>query len=313
MIKIYAPASIGNINVGFDMLGVALKPTNGKLLGDCVNIHKNSHFSLKNIGKFAFQLPQNIEQNVVWKCWKHFCKIIGKKIFIKIILEKNMPIGSGLGSSACSIVATLVAMNTFCNNPLSSQKLLALMGKMEGEISGEPHYDNVAPCYYGGLQLIINENNFISQSIPFFKNWIWIIAWPGITISTSKSRSILPLQYDTKTCIEHSRLLSGFIHAAHTNQSDLATKLMKDVIAEPYRIKLIPNFLKMKQQILNLGAITFGISGSGPAIFVICNKIKIAEGVSQWLKKNYLKNETGFVHICQLDTQGTRNIGNEII
>ncbi|QCI27142.1 homoserine kinase [Buchnera aphidicola] len=309
MIKIYAPASIGNINVGFDLLGAAISPKNGKLLGDTVTIKSNNTFNLNNTGKFAFQLPKNIKKNIVWKCWNHFCKIIGKKILISITLEKNMPIGSGLGSSACSIVATLVAINKFCNKPLNSRQLLYLMGVIEGEISGDPHYDNVAPCYYGGLQLIINENNYISQSIPFFKDWIWIVAWPGIKISTSSARSILPLKYDKKICIEHSRLLAGFIHASYTQQSKLALKLMKDIIAEPYRMQLIPNYLKIKKQVLNLGAINFGISGSGPTIFVICNNEIIAKNISKWLSKNYLKNNQGFVHICELDTKGTRIIG----
>ncbi|CAL4319881.1 homoserine kinase [Buchnera aphidicola] len=309
MIKIYAPASIGNINVGFDTLGVAISPKDGKKLGDCVIVKKNHTFSLTNIGKFAFQLPKNIQENIIWKCWNHFCTIIGKKIPISILLEKNMPIGSGLGSSACSIVATLVAINEFCKKPLNKQQLLKLMGKIEGEISGEIHYDNVAPCYYGGLQLIINENNIISQSIPFFKNWIWIVAWPGIKISTSQARSILPLQYNKKICIEHSKLLAGFIHASYTKQEKLAYTLMKDILAEPYRIPLIQNFTNIKKNILDLGAINFGISGSGPTIFVICENETSANKISIWLSKHYLKNKHGFVHICNVDTKGTRNIG----
>lgn len=308
MIKIYAPASIGNINVGFDILGIAISPKDGTLLGDCITIESSHDFKIHNLGKFAYQLPTNIKQNIVWKCWKHFCNIMNTNIKITITLEKNMPIGSGLGSSACSIVATLVAINQFCNKPLNPIELLKLMGIIEGEISGEPHYDNVAPCYYGGLQLIINEGNFISQPIPYFKNWIWIVAWPGIKLSTLSARSILPLQYKKSTCIEHSKLLSGFIHASHTQQEKLAIKLMKDIIAEPYRMKLIPNFLKIKKEILNLGAINFGISGSGPTIFVVCNDMLIANTISHWLKKKYLKNTTGFVHICELDILGARNI-----
>ncbi|WP_343182650.1 homoserine kinase [Buchnera aphidicola] len=309
MIKIYAPASIGNINVGFDTLGMAISPQDGSLLGDCVTITSNNSFDLQNVGKFSSQLPQNIKKNIVWKCWNHFCIILKKKISCSIILEKNMPIGSGLGSSACSIVATLVAINKFCKLPLNEKKLLSLMGKIEGEISGEPHYDNVAPCYYGGLQLIINENNYISQPVPYFKKWIWIVAWPGINISTSSSRSILPSKYKKEICVEHSRLLSGFIHASHTKQESLAIMLMKDIIAEPYRIQLIPNFLEIKKTVLNLGAINFGISGSGPTIFVVCNKQSRAVKIKQWLSENYLKNKNGFVHICQLDLLGARKIG----
>lgn len=81
-------------------------------------------------------------------------------------LEKNMPIGSGLGSSACSVVAALVAMNEHCGKPLNDTRLLALMGELEGRISGSIHYDNVAPCFLGGMQLMIEENGIISQQVP---------------------------------------------------------------------------------------------------------------------------------------------------
>ncbi|AEO08004.1 homoserine kinase [Buchnera aphidicola] len=309
MIKIYAPASIGNVGVGFDILGAAIIPINGTLLGDFVTIKLSTKFKLVNKGIFSNQLPQNTQHNIVWKCWLKFCKIIKKNISVSITLEKNMPIGSGLGSSACSIVATLVAMNEIFNKPLNSNELLLLMGEIEGEISGSIHYDNVSPSYLGGLQLILEDSEVISQKIPNFKNWFWIIAWPGINISTSESRKILPKKYTKEICIKNSRYLSGFIHASYSQQPNLAARLMQDFIAEPYRMKLLPNFLNAKEHIKKIGAISCGISGSGPAIFSVANNICIAEKISLWLKKNYLQNNTGFVHICFLDLKGARKIG----
>ncbi|CAL4320575.1 homoserine kinase [Buchnera aphidicola] len=308
MIKIYSPASIGNVGVGFDILGAALAPIDGSLLGDCVIIKSSKKFKLINQGKFSNQLPKNIEDNIAWKCWSYFKKITNLKIFFSITLEKNMPIGSGLGSSACSIVSTLVAMNKFCNNPLTSKELLILMGKLEGKISGSIHYDNVAPCYLGGLQLVIENNNIISQSIPYFKKWFWIVAWPGVKIPTEKARKILPKMYEKKICIKHSQNLAGFIHASHSGQEELAAKLMIDLIAEPYRINSLPNFLYIKKNVKNIGAISFGISGSGPTLFAISENISIAKKIAYWLSKNYLKNDEGFVHICKLDSIGTRII-----
>ncbi|QCI20928.1 homoserine kinase [Buchnera aphidicola (Hyperomyzus lactucae)] len=309
MIKIYAPASIGNVGVGFDILGAAIIPINGTLLGDFVTVKLSKEFELINKGVFADKLPKNTEQNIIWKCWLKFCKAIKKNIPVSIILEKNMPIGSGLGSSACSVVATLVAMNEFCKKPFNKKELLFLMGEIEGEISGSIHYDNVAPSYLGGLQLILEESDVISQNIPIFKNWFWIIAWPGIKVSTAEARNILPKTYKKEICIKHSRYLAGFIHASYSQQPHLAARLMKDFIAEPYRIKLLPKFLKAKEIIKKMGAISCGISGSGPAIFAISDNISIAKKVSLWLKENYLQNKTGFVHICFLDLQGARKIG----
>ncbi|BBI01173.1 homoserine kinase [Buchnera aphidicola (Nipponaphis monzeni)] len=309
MIKVYAPASIGNVGVGFDILGAAILPTDGTLLGDLIQIKQSKEFQLTNIGTFAHQLPKNIKDNIVWKCWDQFCKIIKKKILVTIVLEKNMPIGSGLGSSACSIVSSLFAMNELCNRPLSTNKLLKLMGKLEGEISGSIHYDNVSPCYLGGLQLIIEKNNKISQKIPNFKNWLWIIAWPGIKISTADARALLPSQYTRTTCIKHSRNLSGFIHASYTMQPKLAANFITDVIAEPYRSKLLPNFTQTKTTIKKIGALACGISGSGPSIFAICDNDLTAKKISKYLANHYIQSKQGFVQVCKLDTVGTRIIG----
>lgn len=102
-------------------------------------------------------------------------------------LEKNMPIGSGLGSSACSVVAALMAMNEHCGKPLNDTRLLALMGELEGRISGSIHYDNVAPCFLGGMQLMIEENDIISQQVPWFDEWLWVLAYPGIKVSTAEA------------------------------------------------------------------------------------------------------------------------------
>ncbi len=138
-----------------------------------------------------------------------------------------MPIGSGLGSSACSVVAALVAMNEHCGKPLNDTRLLALMGELEGRISGSIHYDNVAPCFLGGMQLMIEENGIISQQVPGFDEWLWVLAYPGIKVSTAEARAILPAQYRRQDCIAHGRHLAGFIHACYSRQPQLAAALMK--------------------------------------------------------------------------------------
>ncbi|MGY3208409.1 homoserine kinase [Ewingella americana] len=132
MVKVYAPASIGNVSVGFDVLGAAVSPVDGTLLGDCVSVEAATEFSLKSEGRFVSKLPDRMEDNIVFQCWQRFCQEIGKEIPVAMTLEKNMPIGSGLGSSACSVVAGLVAMNEFCGKPLDENTMLSLMGELEG-------------------------------------------------------------------------------------------------------------------------------------------------------------------------------------
>ncbi|KOC87285.1 homoserine kinase [Winslowiella iniecta] len=309
MVKIYAPASIGNVSVGFDVLGAAVSPVDGSLLGDCVTVEAADSFSLVNEGRFVSKLPTNPQENIVYQCWARFCEAIGKQVPVAMKLEKNMPIGSGLGSSACSVVAGLMAMNEHCGKPLNDTELLALMGELEGRISGSVHYDNVAPCFLGGLQLMLEENGIISQDVPGFDNWLWVMAYPGIKVSTAEARAILPAQYRKEDCIKHGRYLAGFIHACHTQQPQLAAKLMKDVIAEPYRTKLLPGFAEARQAAQDIGALACGISGSGPTLFAVCDNTDTAQRMADWLSQHYLQNDEGFVHICRLDTAGARKLG----
>lgn len=309
MVTVYAPASIGNVSVGFDVLGAAVSPVDGSLLGDCVSVEAADSFSLHNAGRFVSKLPANPRDNIVWQCWERFCQAINQTVPVAMTLEKNMPIGSGLGSSACSVVAALMAMNEFCQRPLDNTALLALMGEMEGRISGSVHYDNVAPCFLGGMQLMIEESGIISQPVPGFDEWLWVMAYPGIKVSTAEARAILPAQYRRQDCVRHGRYLGGFIHACHTRQPALAATMMRDVIAEPYRTQLLPGFSEARQAAQEMGALACGISGSGPTLFAVCDKADSARQVADWLSQHYVQNQEGFVHICRLDTAGARVMG----
>ena len=309
MIKVYAPASIGNVSVGFDVLGAAVSPADGSLLGDCVTVEAAERFSLHNKGRFVSKLPKKNEHNIVYQCWELFCERLGKPLNVAMTLEKNMPIGSGLGSSACSVVAALMALNEFAGQPFDETTLLSMMGELEGRISGSVHYDNVAPCYLGGLQLIIEQNGIISQSVPAFDNWYWVMAYPGIKVSTAEARAILPDSYPRRDIVNHGRYLSGFIHACHTGQPQLAATMIQDVVAEPYRTQLLPGFAAARKNAYEIGALACGISGSGPTLFAICDDRQIAEKMTDYLQQHYIQNDEGFVHICRLDLKGARTIG----
>ncbi len=316
-VVVYAPASIGNVSVGFDVLGAAVSPIDGTLLGDRVLVELGSEaFTLATAGSFVDKLPENPKDNIVYDCWCVFSRELNKKNValknVHMILEKNMPIGSGLGSSACSIVAALDALNQFHYNPLNDVEILALMGEMEGQISGGIHYDNVAPCYLGGLQLMVEELGIISQEVPCFDEWYWVMAYPGIKVSTAEAREILPSQYRRQDVIAHGRNLAGFIHACYSKQPELAAKMIKDVVAEPYRERLLPNFAKAREYAASAGALTTGISGSGPTLFSICTDKDVADRVSRWLQENYVQNNEGFVHVCRLDKQGSQVTGSKL-
>lgn len=312
-LRIYAPASSANLSVGFDSLGAAISPIDGSLLGDVVQIEDcETAFELESAGYFVRKLPKEPQKNIVYQAYVLFSerlKLRGSSVKnLRLTLEKNMPIGSGLGSSACSIVAALVALNKFHDEPFSKMELLEMMGELEGRISGSIHYDNVAPCYLGGLQLMTQSLGNICQTIPFFDEWYWVLAYPGVEVSTAEARAILPKNYTRQDMIQQARYLGSFVHACHTHQDILAATMMKDLIAEPYRENLLPNFAEVRQGCKDLGALSVGISGSGPTMFAIAPDLEHAQKLVAYLEKEYLQNNEGFIHICKVDNQGAREL-----
>ncbi|MCE9685297.1 homoserine kinase [Shewanella sp. AS16] len=309
-IKVYAPASMGNVGVGFDLLGAALAPLDGSLLGDRVFIEAApSGVKLTLTGPWAHKLPESQQQNIVYQCASFFLEALGKpSVGLALTLEKNLPVGSGLGSSASSVVAALYALNLYFDEPYSQQQLLLLMGEFEGKISGSVHFDNVAPCYLGGMQLMLNVPGRVCDTIPGFDDWYWVLAYPGISLSTAKMRALLPEHYDRSVAIDFGRYLSAFVHASYKQDAALAIEMLKDVLAEPYRADAIPGYRQAREGLAELGMLTTGISGSGPTLFSVTDKLATAQAARDWLEQHYLSGPGGFSHICRLDKQGARRV-----
>lgn len=314
-ISVFAPASIGNVSVGFDILGLAVKPLDGTLLGDVVSIEAAAENTLLITGEFANKLPKNPTDNIVWDCLNLYnaaLEEIQEPIQkVKLTLEKKMPVGSGLGSSACSVVAALVALNEFNEKIFNDEKMLFMMGQMEAQISGSLHYDNVAPCYFGGLQLMVPDQDIVSRTLPHFDDCYYVMAYPGINVSTKSAREALPATYSLSDVIAFGQNLATFIDACHRDDKEEAFSVVKDVLAEPYRQHLLPKFEAAKTYLVEQGHLAVGISGSGPTLFCVCRSLEAAQDSAFWLQKNYVQTDLGFVHVCQADINGATVITHE--
>ena len=216
-----------------------------------------------------------------------------------------MPIGSGLGSSSASIVAALVALNHFYDKPFSDHDLLMFAGTMEGAINGSVHYDNVAPCLFGGLQMI-TDGGAGCERLPFFTDWVLVIYHPGIEILTEIARSILPDNLPRAAAITYWQKLACFVHASHTGNSALAATQMNDMLIEPYRATLIPHFEAGRVAAINARALAFGISGSGPTCFAVTESIDVAHRVRDAIVGVMHGTDESFSKICTISKTGAR-------
>jgi len=284
-IKAFAPATVANVSCGFDIFGFAIEEP-----GDVVEIWRRDEpgIIIKDIFGDEGRLPRNPEKNAVTGVMIHLLKHLGINDFgCEVTLHKNMPLGSGMGSSAASAVAGVVAINELLDCPLTRTELLPFA--MEGEriASGSAHADNVGPALLGGFVIIRSYNPLDVFSIPVPKDLYCTLVHPDIEINTKDARYILRDEVSLKNTISQMGNVAGLVAGLMKEDYDLISRSMVDVIIEPVRSILIPDFNKVKQAALDNGALGCSISGSGPSMFALSRGIENAKKVGEVMKSTF--------------------------
>jgi homoserine kinase len=284
-IKVFAPATVANVSCGFDIFGFAIEEP-----GDVVEIQRceKPGIIIKDIFGDEGRLPRKAEKNAVTGVMIHLLKHLGITDFgCEVTLHKNMPLGSGMGSSAASAVAGVVAMNELLDCPLSRQELLPFA--MEGEriASGSAHADNVGPALLGGFVVIRSYTPLDVFSIPFPSDLYCTLVHPDIEINTKDARYILRDEVSLKNTISQMGNVAGLVAGLMKEDYDLISRSMVDVIIEPVRSILIPDFNLVKQAALDHGALGCSISGSGPSMFALSRGVDNASKVGLAMKHTF--------------------------
>ncbi|MCR9286734.1 MAG: homoserine kinase [Bacteroidetes bacterium] len=285
-LKVFAPASVGNVGVGFDCLGFALEKPGDEIIARFSN---NKGLKITKItGKKGKKIPFEIEKNTAGFAAYKLLEHLGEtERGIEIEIHKKMPLGSGLGSSAASAVAGVMAINELFKRPLEKKELLpfALMG--EELASGSRHADNVAPSLLGGLRLIRDNDTLDVHRIPTPNGIFASVIYPHVEILTKDARGILSPTVPLRKMVQQSANLSAFILGMFNSDIELVRRSLKDIVIEPQRAALIPHFYQIKEAALENGALGCSISGSGPSIFALSQNSLIAENVGEAMKKIY--------------------------
>jgi len=301
----YAPASIGNVAAGFDVLGAALAPLDGSLFGDRVTLTEASAPAFRASGPFAHRLPADPAQNLVLRAQRIFEETYGPLPPFEIHLDKALPVNSGLGSSAASIVAALVAFNAWVGEPFGPGELLAFAGKAEGSVSGAVHYDNVAPSLLGGLRLIVPGGK--ARALPFPAGLVFVVLRPALEVSTRDARAALPAAIPLAEAVAYAGNLAAFVQALHTQDSALLGASFRDLLAEPHRAGLVKGFRAVQAAALEHGALGCSLSGSGPAVFAVAEEGAEADEVAAAMLAAFEAAGVAAESVlCGLDAQGAR-------
>lgn len=299
-IKIFCPATVANLSCGFDVLGLCIEG-----IGDEMIIRKSDEKGIRISKITGADLPLETNKNVAGVAGLAMLSHLDLEFGFEIEIHKKIKAGSGIGSSAASAAGVVVGINELLGNPLHRKELIPFA--MEGEFlaSGSYHADNVAPAILGGFTLVRSYDPLEVIKINSPKDLYVTIIHPHIEVKTSEARNILPKEIPLKTAITQWGNLGGFISGLYTANYALMGRCLQDVVAEPYRKNLIPEFDNVKKIALEKGALGCGISGSGPSIFALSKGEDITENVANGIKKNYSKTGIGFdIYISKVCDNG---------
>jgi homoserine kinase len=286
----FAPATCANVAVGFDSLGFAFHA-----IGDYVTLTKRMDRRI-TIDAVRSQEPILLDpqKNTAAVALTHLCKALDLDIGFSIEIQKGIPLSSGLGGSAASAVAAVVACNAFLKHPLLLEELapFALLG--EKIASGSAHADNVIPCLFGGLTLIASQQPLQVIRLPLPPIYC-VLLHPHLHIATRDARAILSPQVLLADHVQQSASMAAFISALYQGNLSLLKISLQDRLIEPQRSHLIPAFHEMKQAALQHGALGMSLSGSGPTVFAWAitedDAHQIANAMKQALQKENIQSD----------------------
>lgn len=301
-IKVFAPATVANVACGFDVLGFAVANPGDEVI---LKLKSKPGVEITSITGDEGRLSKDSEKNTVGVSINHFLNHIQSKQGVSIILNKKMPLGSGLGSSAASAVAGVFAVNELIGSPMKQEDLLPFA--MEGErlACGSAHADNVAPSLLGGFVLIRSYQPLDVIKIPTPAGLYCTIIHPHVEVQTKDARDILRKNIPMTSAIVQWGNVGGLIAGLMMSDYGLIGRSMQDVIVEPVRAILIPGFNEVKEAALQAGAIGCGISGSGPSLFALSKSEATAILVGEMMKEKFNNIHIGSeVYVSQINNSG---------
>ncbi|MGH8109809.1 MAG: homoserine kinase [Arenimonas sp.] len=282
MATAFAPASVGNVGVGFDILGHSLEGA-----GDTVTVRKTDTNDIRvtAISGTMTELPLETENNTAARALRAMREDLQLDYGYQIEIVKGIALGSGMGGSAASATAAVVAANALLETPLPREALYRYALEGEAAASGSYHGDNVGPQLLGGLVLATRDSVI---AIPTPGNLYCALVHPHFVLETRKAREALSGHYALKEFIGQSEGLALLLAGCFKSDFAMIQKSLHDVLIEPRRSPLIPGFANVKQSALDNGALGSSISGAGPSVFAWCIGEAVAKNAAQKMQRAFL-------------------------
>lgn len=280
----FAPASMGNVGIGFDVLGLAFENP-----GDTVVAERRAQpgVTITAIYGDGGRLTLDPTRNSAGVSAQAVLDAIDATNGVNLVIHKDLPLASGMGSSAASAVAGAVAVNAVLGSPLSKRDLMPACLAGEAAVSGY-HADNVAPALLGGITLICGTGAEEIYPMPVPAALCFALVTPDVAVPTVEARAVLPAEIPLKKLVHQTAGVARAIDALHRGDLPaLAAAMESDIVVEPARRHLMPGLDACRTAAKAAGALGLVISGAGPTLAAVCDSRDTAENVAQALRGVY--------------------------
>lgn len=298
----FAPATCANVAVGFDILGFSVDS-----IGDYVTLtrRKDNQIILEKMESQS-PLPQDPKKNVASAVIQKICDDLNITEGFSIHLRKEIALSSGMGGSAASAVAALIAFNEFLLDPLTKNNLIPYALYGEKIACGHAHADNIVPCLMGGFTLTRRIDPLDVIQLPIL-NCFYVIAHPHLQVDTKLARSVLKNELPLKEYVLQSANLASFIAAWYERDFALIQRSLSDVLIEPRRASLVPGFYKVKSAALEAGALGVSFSGSGPSLFAFAETEQKANDIGKAMHDAFIKEKIkSDIYVNRINPNGAK-------
>ncbi|HET6374002.1 MAG TPA: homoserine kinase [Candidatus Polarisedimenticolia bacterium] len=304
-VTVFAPATVANVACGFDILGFALESP-----GDEVEASRRTEpgVAIVSVTGDGGRLPTDPRRNTAGVAAQALLDETGCADGVSLSVRKGMPLASGLGSSAASAVAAVVAVNELLGLKAAPDVLLRSAVAAERAASGFGHADNSAACLHGGFVLVRGGPQFEVVSLPVPDGLACALLRPHIEVGTGASRALLGETVLLKDAVVQWGNVAGLVAGLYRGDLSLVGRCLTDVVAEPKRAPQVPGFDAVKRAALDAGALGCSLSGSGPSLFALCRSIAEARRVVTRMAEA-LKLSSGLAgdpHVSRISPAGAR-------
>ena len=306
-ITAFAPATVSNVACGFDVLGFALEAPGDEVTASFV-AGGAAPVTIVGIGGDDGRLPREPSRNTASVAAKALLDRLNERRPVALAIRKGLPLASGLGSSAASAVAAVVAVDALVGARTPVETLIACALEGERLAAGSAHPDNVVPALLGGFVLVRESNPPDVVRLPVPAGLTAVVVHPDLEIETAQARAMLGETVPIGDAVRQSANLGALVHALHTGDFALLGRALEDAIAEPWRAPLVPGLATIKRAALDAGALGCSLSGSGPAIFALCAGAAIADAVAAAMTaavRSTIGGDTR-TYVSSISTKGAR-------